>query len=234
LKILVSLLVFILLCTPAVSDEVPEDLSSIELEANVYTKIAETMLIQRRVLVYTEQKFGVNSVESLESLEALAWMNSELTKYRDAEMYYQRAIKIIKEKMPQTSENTAKLAVNYFMLGDTYLYRKLYLHAEESYDDSISVAVDPGHRGDAFNRKAMIYKKTNNDEKTLGYYLEAVNAYRSARASKQVQERLLNTYRSIMKIYQKLDDLEKVQEYQNLIWTIEAQEREEENEEESY
>jgi len=77
-----------------------DEYERIRQEANVYRQITEAAFLQQRVLDYNEKKYGKDSVETLKSLEALAWMYNELSNYRDAGNFYLRAINIRKNKMP--------------------------------------------------------------------------------------------------------------------------------------
>lgn len=217
--------------------EVSKDALRKKMRSKYLRSIDKAGLMQRRVLDYNESKYGVNSVETLRSLEALAWMNMEKQNFQAAEEYYWRIIKIRKELLPQSDGNIKELATVYFMLGDTYLYRSYYTKAIGSYDLSLSLAVDHGHRGDTLSREGIAGEGLEDYERALGFYLEALKEYDAAKTlnpqnAKLINKRVLIVYKRLPELYHKLGENKKVKEYQNLIKDMKAQREKERKAEE--
>jgi len=155
MKIIFSIFVVFVLSSIVVLDACSEDVLEKKISKDILykqmrnqylRKIDKADLLERRALEYNESKYGVNSVETLKPLEALAWMTMEQQDYKEAEILYRRVIKIRKELLPRSDDNIKELGVIYFMLGDTYLYRSQYTRAIASYDESLSFAIDRAQR----------------------------------------------------------------------------------------
>jgi len=231
MRILFSILIITFLSSGIALDTYSEDVLEEEISEEVLReqlkyefsgKINQTSLMQKKVLGYRESKYGVNSVETLELLEALAWVSMEQQDFKEAEMFYQRVIKIRKEVLPASDNNTSELAMAYFMIGDSYLYRSQYMEATASYDDSLSIAVNHGHRADTLSRKGIAYEGLKDHESAVGAYLEALNEYDAVRTfdpqnSKSVDKRVFFVYKRLPELYHKLGENRKVKEYQDLI-----------------
>jgi tetratricopeptide (TPR) repeat protein len=198
------------------------------LEEDLYKKIVEASLVQKKVLNYQIQKHGVDSIETLPPLEALAWMYMEIGNYNEAEVLYKKALHLRNEKMPPSQENTKYIGIAHFMLGEISFLRARYLRAEDHYDRAIEFAVDPEARGDVLDRKGKIYKSIGDYEKALNYYLRAVDEYKAAHQSKQVDERIKSVYMSLVEVYKKFGLLLKTKEYQALIDAMNGEEKKEE------
>jgi len=219
MKIVYILMILVAISHFNMSEVFSNDPSIRQWEGDVLEKIYEASKIQKRALQYYEKKYGLFSVETLKPMEALAWMSIEQGNFQEAENLYKRIINIRNINVPPSAENSESLGTAYFMLGDSYLYRKQYMLAETNYDKSFSLAEDPGHRGDVLSRKGIIYKELEKYEDALNFYLEAVSEYEiakesNARISKHINKRILNAYTALSKIYKKTVNNEKYIEYQ--------------------
>jgi len=186
MRIFLSMVVIAIFCNSIVVNVYAEDASVGEVSEKVLRKnikkdyiekINKASLMQRKVLGYRESEFGINSIETLGILEALAWMSMEQQDFKEAGMFYRRVIKIRKEVLPASDDNTSELASAYFMLGDSYLNRSQFGKAVTSYDESLSIDVDHGRRGDTLNRKGMAYEGLNDHENAIEIFLEALKEY---------------------------------------------------------
>ena len=197
-----------------------------KLEGDLYKKIVEASLLQEKVLNYQVRKHGVDSIETIKPMEALAWMYMEIGNYNEAEVLYRKILQLRGEKVPPSEENTRYTGIAYFMLGEINFLRDRYLLAEDNYDRAIQLAVDPEARGDALDRKGKIYKSIGNYEKALGYYLRAVEEYKAAKKSQKVDVRLMSAYASLVEVYKGLGLRLKAKEYQDLIDEMSGKEKE--------
>ena len=227
MKILYSLSILILTAQLAPSNAFSDGRSIRQWEGDFSEKIYEASKIQKKALQYYEKKYGLFSVETLKPMEALAWMSMEQGDFQEAENLYRRVINIRNTNVPPSVENSESLGTAYFLLGDSYLYRKQYILAETNYDQSFSLAEDPGHRGDVLSRKGIIYQELKKYEDAINFYLEAVDEYAIAKESnprkmKQINKRILNAYSALSKIYKKRVNNEKYAEYQNLVDAMKA------------
>ena len=241
MRIIFSILILVLVSNVVVlsafsEDVLEEEVSKEELfkqmQERYSRKVRKTGFMQKKVLEYNEKKFGVDSIETLKSLEALAWMRMEQQDFKGAEIFYQRVIKIRKELLPQSEENVKELATVYFMIGDSFLYRSRYARAIANYDESMSYAIDHGHRGDTLSRKGIAGEGLKDHQRALDFYLEALKEYDTAKTlnpenTKLVDKRVLIIYKRLPELYHKLGENVKVKEYQDLIKDIKAQKREE-------
>jgi len=194
-----------------------EDVPKRSLDDDFFTKIVETSLLQEKVLNYQIKKHGVDSIETLRPVEALAWIYMEMGNYNESEVLYRKAIQIRQEKMPPSDENTEYIGIAYFMLGEISLLRKRYLRAEDNYDMSLKLAVDPSQKGDVLSRKGKLYKQIGNYDKALSYYLRSVEGYESADQSKRIRQRIMDTYVSLSEVYKNLGLRLKAKEYLNMV-----------------
>jgi len=231
MRIFFSMIVFVVLSNSIVvnayskdvlEEEASEKVLREQIKKKYIGKIYKASLMQRKVLKNRESKYGVNSVETLGLLEALAWMSMEQQDFKEAGILYQRVIKIREELLPSSDDNTNELAVAYFTLGDSYLYRSEYRNAVTSYDESLSIAVDHAYRGDTFNRKGIAYEGLKDHKNAVKTFLEALKEYGIARAFdprdlKSIDKRVLIVYKRLPELYHKLGENKKVKEYQNLI-----------------
>jgi len=231
MRIFFSILIIAFLCSGIILDapakdvleeKISEEVLRRQIKNEYFGKINKASLMQRKVLGYRESKYGVNSVETLGLLEGLAWMSMEQQDFKEAEMFYQRVIKIRKELLPSSDDNTNELAVAYFTIGDSYLYRSQYVKAVDSYDESLSIATNHAHRGDTLSRKGIAYEGLEDHQNAVGTYLEALKEYDAARTfnprnSKSIDKRVLIVYRRLPELYHKLGENRKVKEYQDLI-----------------
>jgi len=230
-KIFLSILIIAILSSGVVlntfsedvlEEEVSEEVLRKQLKYEYSGKINKASLMQRKVLKYRESKYGVNSAETLGLLEGLAWMSMEQQDFEEAEMFYRRVIKIRKESLPESEDNTNELAEAYFKVGDSHLYRSQYKEAITSYDESLSIAVNHGHRADTLSRKGIVYEGLNDHESAVEIYLNALQEYDAARTfdprnSKTIDKRILIVYKRLPELYHKLGENRKVKEYQDLI-----------------
>lgn len=203
-------------------EEVSEEVLRKQLKYEYSGKINKASLMQRKVLKYRESKYGVNSAETLGLLEGLAWMSMEQQDFEEAEMFYRRVIKVRKESMAPSDDNTREIAVAYFQVGDSHLYRSQYEEAITSYDESLGVAVNHGHRADTLTRRGFAYEGLKDHQNAVETFLEALEEYDIARAfdprnSKSIDKRVLIVYKRLPELYHKLGENRKVKEYQDLI-----------------
>jgi len=142
----------------------------------------------------------------------------ELQDFKTAGSYYSRIVEIRKYKMAASASNTKELAVAYFMLADSYLYREFLLEAETYYNKSLINAIDPAHQGDVYSRKGMIYEGMKEPEKSIDFYLSAIKKYemsknRNPKSRQLINKRLLKVYGALEDLYSKIEKPEKVKEY---------------------
>jgi len=208
--------------------EVSEDVLRKRIRNKYLGKIEKVELMQKKVLKYNESKYGVNSVETLKFLEALAWMNMEQQDFKEAGQFYLRVIKIRGELLPRSDDNIEELGVAHFKLGDIYLYQSQYVRAIASYDESMSFATNHGNRGDTLNRKGIASEGLKDYEKAVEIYLDALKEYDTAKTlnpenTKLIDKRVLIVYKRLSELYHKLGENKKVKEYQVLIKDIKKQ-----------
>ena len=197
-----------------------------KLEGDLYKKIVEASLLQEKVLGYKVRQYGVDGIETIKPMEALAWMYLEIGNYNDAEVLYRKILQLRGEKVPPSEENTKYTGIAYFMLGEINFLRDRYLLAEDNYDQAIQLAVDPESRGDALDRKGKIYKSIGNYDKALGFYLKAVEEYKAAKKSQKVDMRIMSAYASLVEVYKGLGLRLKAKEYQDQIDEMSGKEKE--------
>ena len=197
-----------------------------KMEEDLYKKILDASLLQEKVLNYQVRKYGVDSVETIKPMEALAWMYMELGNYNEAEVLYRKVLQLRGEKVAPSEENTKYTGIAYFMLGEVNFLRDRYILAEDNYDRAMQLALDPEARGDALDRKGKIYKSIGNYEKALSFYLMAVEEYKSAKSSPKIDTRLMSAYASLVEVYKGLGLRLKAKEYQDLIDTMNKEESE--------
>jgi len=227
MKIIYALLILVLAGNFHVPGVFSDEPSIGQLDWEISEKISEASKIQKRALQYYEQKYGLVSVETVKPMEALAWMSMEQGDFQEAENFCKRIINIRNTKFPPTAENIERIGTAYFMLGDSYLYRKQYEPAETNYDKSFNLAEDLGHKGDVLSRKGIIYQELEKHEEAINFYMEAVSEYERAKESnpqlsKQINKRILNAYSALTEIYKITNDFRKMAEYQNLFDAMNA------------
>src|SRR3989338_4382316 len=126
-----------------------------------------------------------------------------------AQFFCECAIALRQKLLGSTPENARKIADDYYLMGDSSLHRKQYALALQHYDASMNMAGNAAHVGDALQRKGFIYGKLGQYERAVTVYKEAVESFETAKLMGQqiigkLDRRILDTYRSIVKIYQRM------------------------------
>ena len=101
------------------------------------------------------------------------------------------------------------------MIGDSFLYRSRYARAISNYDESMSYAIDRGHRGDTLSRKGIAGEGLKDHQRALDFYLEALKEYDAAKTlnpenTKLIDKRALIIYKRLPELYHKLGENVKV------------------------
>ena len=210
-----------------------EEAPARQMERDVYRKIVETSLMQEKVLYYYMVRYGVDSVETLKPAESLASMYAEVGNLNESQRLYEYAIKIRKAKMSPSPDNTKYIGIDYYMLGELNLLRNRYWLAGSNYGESVKLATDSSQRIEALNRMGLVHEKLGDDQKALTHYLEAVKEYESIKqsgqkASRHIEQRIVETYEAVVKVYERLGEWEKVREYQGLREAMRAADKEKE------
>jgi len=218
MRIFLSMVMIAILSSSIVVDATSEEVLRKQLEYEYFGNINKASLMQRKVLGYLESKYGVNSVETLGLLEALAWISMEQRDFKEAEMFYQRVIKVRKESVAPSEDNTSELAIANFKLGDSHLYRSHYEEAIDSYEESLSIATDHAHRADTLSRIGIAYEGLKDHANAIEIYLEALKEYDAARTfdprnSKAIDKRMLIIDKRLPELYHKLGESRKVKDY---------------------